>query len=62
MANSAVDQFTDGLQTTVLQWILIGGIIGGVLGGVVKWLERKATQIGRSRRAAQRSRPRETRE
>ena len=48
--SNPLDQFTSALWWKVVPWLILGGG-GGILAGVfVKWLERRANEIGRKRR------------
>jgi restriction system protein len=52
MANPQLDQFTSALFWKIVPWLIVAGAVGTLAGSVVKWLERRATEIGRKRRAS----------
>jgi hypothetical protein len=55
MSNPALDQFSNDLWWKVVPVVIVCGIAGLVLREVLQWLERKATQIGKARRAARKA-------
>ena len=57
MYGPVLDQFRNDLWWKVVPVVVGCGIVGIVVREVLQWLERKATQIGRSRRAALEARP-----
>ena len=52
MGNAVLDQFSNELFSKVTTVILVCGIAGILLRALRDWLEHKATQIGKARRAA----------
>ena len=55
MGNAALDQFSNELFSKVTTVILVCGIAGILLRALREWLEHKATQIGKARRAARKA-------
>src|SRR2546423_14773757 len=50
MPNPQLDQFTSALWWKLVPWLILGGG-GGMLAALfLKWLERRAAEIGRKRR------------
>ena len=50
MANPQIQQVVDTMWWKLVPWILLVSFIGTFAGVFVKWLERKATEVGRKRR------------
>ncbi len=51
MPNRHLDEFTSAMFWKLVPWLVLGGGSGILAGVFVKWLERRATEIGRKRHA-----------
>ena len=57
MGDPVLDQFSNELFRKAGAVIIVAGIAGLLLRELLQWLERKATRIGKARRAAREARP-----